>query len=53
MVCQRALIIHEGRIVAEETMADLAGDAARVGARARTLEEAFIEAIASEKDGGP
>jgi ABC-2 type transport system ATP-binding protein len=41
MICSRAIIINEGRIVAEDTVAELAGDG-------RSLEEVFVEAISKE-----
>ncbi len=44
MVCERVLIINEGRIVAEDRMEHL------TGAGARTLEEVFIEVIGAERD---
>lgn len=42
MICGRAIILNQGRIVAQEAMADLAGD--------RSLEEVFIEAISAESE---
>lgn len=43
MVCERVLIINEGRIVAEDEMERLTGDGAR------SLEEVFIEVIGTER----
>ena len=42
MVCERVLIINRGRIVAQDTMANLARGTAR------TLEEVFIAAVAQD-----
>lgn len=42
MICGRVIILNQGRIVAQEAMADLAGD--------RSLEEVFIEAISAESE---
>ena len=42
MICGRVIILNQGRIVAQEAMADLAGD--------RSLEEVFIEAISIESE---
>ncbi len=44
MVCGRVLIINRGRVVAEDTMANLARGTAR------TLEEIFIAAVAKEAE---
>ena len=42
MICGRVIIFNQGRIVAQESMADLAGD--------RSLEEVFMEAISVESE---
>jgi len=42
MVCERVLIINQGHVVAEDTMANLARGTAR------SLEEVFIEAVAKD-----
>lgn len=47
MVCQRVLILNEGRIVAEEGMDQFKGGDSE--ARARQLEAAFMAAIARER----
>ncbi len=47
MVCQRILIVNEGRIVSEARMDELAGHDAE--SRARGLESAFLSAIARER----
>ena len=44
VVCDRVLIIHQGRIVVQEAMERLAGE----DASARALETAFMEAIATD-----
>ena len=44
MVCERVLIINRGRIVAQDTMANLARGTAR------TLEEVFIAAVARDPE---
>lgn len=61
MICERVVIINQGRIVAQDSMAALTGggEAAAEGVqsraarrRGRTLEEVFLAAISSEPGGG-
>ena len=47
MICERVLIIDRGRIVAQDSLDNLAG--ADDGHRARTLEDVFMRAISSDE----
>ena len=46
MLCERVLIINKGKIVAQDTMERLTG-----GKRGKSLEDVFVEVIASDEDG--
>lgn len=53
MVCGRVLIIHQGRIVAQDSMANFTagGEAAGGEGSPSTLEEAFLAAISGDSEG--